>query len=93
MLRDHNRESRNIVLLNKGEPFIGTQGTPLVFVRHATKKITGVIYRTSGCGAILTGGAILLWGGASAQVPTSAAEKLPHLKVKPPQDGFQMAAA
>ena len=44
MIKDRNKESRNIVFLNKGEKFVGTQGAPLAFARYATKEITDVTY-------------------------------------------------
>jgi hypothetical protein len=45
MIKDRNRESRNIVLLNKGRPFVGVPAAPLAFTSFTSKDVADVVYR------------------------------------------------
>jgi RES domain len=43
MIRDHKKETRNIVVLNKGVPFVGA-GAALAFRTHRVKEVSNVTY-------------------------------------------------
>ncbi len=45
MIKDRNRESRNIVLLNKGDAFVGVPAAPLAFTSFTVKEVADVMYR------------------------------------------------
>ena len=44
MIKDGNQESRNIVLLNKGEAFVGGQAAPLAYTSYTAKEVADVMY-------------------------------------------------
>lgn len=44
MIKDRNQESRNIVLLNKGDPFVGGQAAPLAYASFTAKEVADVMY-------------------------------------------------
>jgi transposase len=45
MIKDHDKESRNIVILNRGAEFCGTDDAPLSYVRNSVKQILDVTYQ------------------------------------------------
>jgi hypothetical protein len=45
MIKDRNQESRNIVLLNKGDPFVGVPAAPLAFTSFTVEEVADVVYR------------------------------------------------
>ncbi len=47
MIKDHTKESRNIVILNRGANFIGseTETAPLSYAKHNVKEILDVSYK------------------------------------------------
>jgi hypothetical protein len=45
MIKDHDKESRNIVILNRGAEFCGTDDAPLSYVRNSVKRILDVTYQ------------------------------------------------
>jgi hypothetical protein len=44
MIKDRDKESRNIVLLNRGEAFLGEDGAPLAFSKVTIKEVMNVSY-------------------------------------------------
>ena len=44
MINDRDKDSRNIVLLNRGEAFANAQGTPLAFSKCTAKEVIDVTY-------------------------------------------------
>lgn len=47
MVKEYDKESRNIVLLNKGVPFSGEPNSPLSFRRHEIREVGNIIYQLS----------------------------------------------
>jgi RES domain len=47
MIKVRDKESRNIVFLNRGEAFTGTQSAPLAFSRYTAKEIADITYELS----------------------------------------------
>ena len=48
MIKDRSAESRNIVILNKGQPFTGTEASTLAFSKHWVKQVMNVKYELGG---------------------------------------------
>jgi hypothetical protein len=48
MIKDRSAESRNIVILNKCQPLVGTEAAALVFSKHCIKEVVNVKYELGG---------------------------------------------
>jgi hypothetical protein len=44
MIKEHEKESRNIVLLNMGIAFEGEAASSLIFKSHETKEVRNIFY-------------------------------------------------